>query len=95
MFVPVVHACSQMRVEWTTRDRGNPVVKWGSEPGHYTNITSASSHTYARADMCYAPASTIGWVDPGMFHSALLEGLEPVSRYYYIVGDEVRGVQGY
>lgn len=76
-------------VQWTTRDSGNPVVKWGTQPGQYTHTTPARSSTYTVQDMCGPPADSIGWVDPGTFHAALLEGLEPGTLYYYVVGDEV------
>lgn len=81
---------SQMRVEWSTRDRGNPLVKWGSQPGQYTHTASATSSTYTVDEMCGPPANATGWHEPGTFHSALLEGLEPGGLYYYVVGDEVR-----
>lgn len=81
---------SQMRVEWTTKDSKHPVVKWGSTPGVYTHTVPARSSTFTVHDMCGPPANSTGWVDPGVFHSAVLEGLQPGMRYYYIVGDEVR-----
>jgi hypothetical protein len=80
-----------MRVEWTTRDTGNPVVKWGTAPGDHPYATTASSSTYTVGDMCGPPANSIGWVEPGTFHSAVLRGLEPGKRYYYTAGDEVGG----
>jgi hypothetical protein len=82
--------CSQMRVEWTTQDAGNPAVKWGTAPGDYPYATTASSSSYTVKDMCGPPANSIGWVEPGTFHSAVLGGLKPGARYYYVVGDEVR-----
>lgn len=80
----------EMRVQWTTRDPGNPVVKWGSTSGHYTHTTPASSSSgYTVKEMCGPPANSVGWVDPGTFHSTVLRGLEPGRRYFYVVGDEV------
>ena len=31
-----------------------------------------------------------GWVDPGALNFAAMTGLQPSTRYYYIVGDLVR-----
>lgn len=81
--------CSQMRVEWTTRDSGNPVVKWGTASGDYSHTSAASSGSYTAKDICGPPANSIGWTEPGTFHSVVLDGLEPGRRYYYVVGDEV------
>ena len=32
---------------------------------------------------------TAGWVDPGALNFAALTGLQPDTRYYYVVGDLV------
>ena len=40
--------------------------------------------------MCGAPASTFGFVDPGVLHTASLSGLAPGREYWYQVGDQVR-----
>ena len=85
-----------MSVQWVTLNSQNPQVQWGTEPGLYMQTTLAESHTYTRDEMCGPPATTIGWVDPGTMHTAVLRRLEPGRRYYYIYGSEVwRGrVQG-
>ena len=41
--------------------------------------------------MCGEPATTIGFRDPGMFHSAVIKGLAPATRIYYIFGTETDG----
>jgi hypothetical protein len=38
--------------------------------------------------MCGAPANATGFIDPGMMHNALLDGLTPSTRYYYVYGDD-------
>jgi hypothetical protein len=81
-----------MVVQWVTKNSSNPTVKWGTSPGTHTYTAAASSSTYTRQELCGAPANAEGFVDPGLFHAALLEGLEPGQRYYYIVGDEVRAM---
>ena len=42
-------------------------------------------------ELCGPPATTDGWMDPGLLHAAVLTGLHPGTRYYYIYGDPVRG----
>lgn len=83
----------EMQVQWTTRDAGTPLVKWGTTPGHYTHTTAASSSSsgYSVGEMCGPPANSVGWVEPGTFHSAVLQGLEPGQKYFYVVGDEEWG----
>ncbi|KAF6263717.1 Metallo-dependent phosphatase-like protein [Scenedesmus sp. NREL 46B-D3] len=82
---------TQMRVQWVTKNSSNPVVKWGSSPGTYTHAVPAASSTYTRQELCGPPANSVGYVDPGLLHAALLEGLVPGRRYYYSVGDGAWG----
>jgi hypothetical protein len=42
--------------------------------------------------MCGAPATTVGFRDPGIFHTAVFTGLLPNQRVYYRFGDGERGV---
>lgn len=78
-------------VQWVTKNSSNPTVKWGTSPGAYNHSAAAVSSTYSRQELCGPPANDAGFVDPGLFHAALVEGLTPGQRYYYVVGDEVRG----
>ena len=82
-------ACSEMLVQWTTRNSPSPEVRWGSQPGSYPYQAAASSLTYTQEDMCGPPANAQGWLDPGTFHKAVMTGLQPGQRHYYIYGDEV------
>ncbi len=77
-------------MQWVTRDVGSPQVRWGARPGRYTHAAPGDSITYTRQEMCGPPASGAGWVEPGMLHAAVMEGLEPRQTYYYVYGDEVR-----
>jgi hypothetical protein len=79
-----------MMVQWVTKNSSNPIVKWGTSSGVYTHTAAAASSTYTRQELCGPPANDVGFVDPGLFHAALVEGLQPGQRYYYVVGDEVR-----
>ena len=79
----------QLLVQFTTRDAQQPVAKYGRKPGAPEYLVPAATATYGRADMCGAPATTLGFLDPGLLHTAALSGLEPGQRYYYSVGDAV------
>ena len=66
------------------------MVAFGTEAGRLDQRVGAyESVSYSRAEMCGPPASTIGYVHPGMMHRALLRGLQPDTRYFYQYGDEV------
>ena len=121
--------CRVVVAQWTTRDFGTPVVRWGLQPGVVQQQGNGSYSTYTRLQMCGAPASAqgvllttcrlnmflkvgcpceqpestqqldhyileaallAGWVDPGALNFAAMTGLQPSTRYYYIVGDLVR-----
>lgn len=85
-------ASREMMAQWTTLNRSIAGVRWGTQPGRYRRSALSEIKTYSREEMCGAPASTIGWLDPGIFHSALMDGLQPSTRYYYTVGDLVSAV---
>jgi hypothetical protein len=37
--------------------------------------------------LCGAPATTIGWAEPGLIQSAVMRDLKPGQQYYYVYGD--------
>lgn len=79
----------EMRLTWTTRDAGaKPLVRWGTWPVTYVDTASAVTLTYRREELCGPPATTVGWMQPGHFHSAVMTGLVPGVRYYYRFGDD-------
>ena len=82
--------CSEVLVQWTTKDSASPEVKWGPQAGKYPFQATASSLTYTKEDLCGPPANAQGWLDPGTFHKAVMTDLQPGQRYFYIYGDEVR-----
>jgi hypothetical protein len=41
--------------------------------------------------MCGEPATTIGWMNPGLLHTAFITDLTPSTRYYYVYGDDAYG----
>lgn len=77
-------------MQWVTRDRGSPTVRWGPARGAMQHSAAGDSQTYSRADMCGPPANASGWMEPGWLHGAVMTGLLPATRYVYQYGDEVR-----
>jgi hypothetical protein len=67
-------------------------VKWGASTGNYTGSAAAGvSATYAKADMCGAPANGAGWFEPHVWHTAVMTGLVPGQRVFYIYGSDTNG----
>ncbi len=67
------------------------MVRWGSTSGTYTSTVSGSSFTYGVKDMCGEPATSIGFRNPGTFHSAVIAGLAWNQTIYYTFGDAEAG----
>lgn len=78
-------------MQFTTRDAVRPVARYGRSPRARDYTSPAHSATYSAADMCDAPATTLGFISPGMLHTAALSGLEPGVQYWYQVGDAASG----
>ncbi|PRW45579.1 Metallo-dependent phosphatase [Chlorella sorokiniana] len=81
----------EVRVQWVTRDRGQPAVRWGTASGSLQHSAAGDSLTYSRAEMCGPPANDSGWMEPGWLHGAVMSGLQPATRYFYQYGDEELG----
>ncbi|MEW5311981.1 MAG: hypothetical protein WDW38_003647 [Sanguina aurantia] len=85
---------SEMAIQWSTHNSSRPQVQWRPANGSahpYPHTADASSSSFAASDMCDAPASTVGWVDPGLQHMAVMAGLLPGVRYFYRYGDTAWG----
>ena len=52
-----------------------PRLEWGSASGQYTMQRAARARGYTRGDLCGGPANIEGWVDPGVFLDAQVDGL--------------------
>ena len=89
LFIGCVQS-SEMSIQWSTRDEGEPQVQWGTRSKSYSASAEASSLTYTRHDLCDAPATTTGWIDPGFTNTATMTDLLPSTQYYYVFGQEVR-----
>ncbi|GMH34491.1 hypothetical protein BSKO_02325 [Bryopsis sp. KO-2023] len=81
----------EMLIQWTTKDRGSPRAMWGAESNEYTHSVEGGTVTYSKEDLCGAPATEEGWMEPGVFHRALMTDLKPGKTYYYKYGDEEFG----
>lgn len=82
--------CSEMLVQWTTKDGSYPEAKWGMKSGEYTESAKGKTVTYTKKEMCGLPANSTGWIEPGALHRTKLTDLLPSTRYYYIYGDKVQ-----
>ena len=68
-------------------------VRWGAAPGALPASAPAQPATYAAADLCGAPATTVGWQDPHFWLTATITGLAPGSAapVYYSYGSDAGG----
>ncbi|XP_035836971.1 probable inactive purple acid phosphatase 1 isoform X2 [Helianthus annuus] len=78
-------------VTWTSGysiRESEPFVEWGKQ-GEKQRRSTAKTLTFNRNSMCGAPAKTVGWRDPGYFHTSFLTGLWPNSLYTYKLGHKL------
>ena len=68
----LIHCFS--RLTWNTKDAHEPKVKFWQNTTAYIRIEAATSSKYTSKDMCGPPATTVGYIDPGMLHTAKLSG---------------------
>lgn len=75
---------------WSSATSARPVARFGFSSGVYDHTVYAKTSTFTRSQMCGAPASTVGWRDPGLIHTAELFGLKAhaTKTVYYVFGDE-------
>lgn len=67
-------ALYSFRLTWNTKDSKEPKVKFWQNLTTYIRIEAATSLKYTSKDMCGPPATTVGYIDPGMIHTAKLSG---------------------
>lgn len=75
---------------WSSATSTKPTLKWGLVSGDYTNKIVAVTTTIEKSEMCGGTASSTGWFDLGLIHTASLIGMEGISgqSIYYIFGDD-------
>jgi hypothetical protein len=52
--------CRTVVAQWTTRDFGAPVVRWGVQSGVVQHQNNGSYSTYTKLQLCGAPANAEG-----------------------------------
>jgi len=52
--------CRTVVAQWTTRDFGVPVVRWGEHSGVVQHENNGSYSTYTQLQLCGAPANSQG-----------------------------------
>ncbi|PWA89792.1 Iron/zinc purple acid phosphatase-like C-terminal domain-containing protein [Artemisia annua] len=86
------HLWDEMTVTWTSGyniDEATPITEWGRKEQN-KKLSPAGTLTFTRSSMCGAPERTIGWRDPGFFHTSFFKELWPntmtglVAAYYHI-----------
>lgn len=53
------------------------------------HLVAAGTLTYERDSLCGAPAHSVGWRDPGYFHTGFLMDIWPNIQYFYKVGHKL------
>ncbi|OVA09524.1 Phosphoesterase domain [Macleaya cordata] len=78
----------EMTVTWTSDydiDEAIPFVEWGLI-GEEQTRSPAGTLTFTQTSMCGPPARTVGWREPGFFHTSFLKNLWPNLKYTYKLG---------
>ena len=76
-----------LRVHWVTHNASQPTVRYGLQPEELTSASLGTTRSYSAADMCGEPATSVGFMNAGSLHTAVLTELEPGRAVYYTVGD--------
>eukprot|EP01119_Soliformovum_irregulare_P023845 TRINITY_DN841_c0_g2_i1.p1 TRINITY_DN841_c0_g2~~TRINITY_DN841_c0_g2_i1.p1 ORF type:complete len:310 (-),score=64.30 TRINITY_DN841_c0_g2_i1:36-965(-) len=84
----LTHDPTEMRLSWGGGGNIANYVKWGTSSKSYSHMALANTSTYTVDQMCGSPAKDIGWISPGPLHTALMTGLSPGQRYFYVYGND-------
>jgi len=77
-----------MQLTWTAGAAGvAPAVNVTSATTGATSTFAATADAWTAADLCGAPATTVGYRDPGGTYTAVMRGLVPGESYTYVFGD--------
>lgn len=79
----------RMNVLWSSYNNTAPTLQWGLQSGIYQETVSASTKRIEKSQMGGTPASTIGWRDLGLIHTANLTDMKANAnkKIYYRFGD--------
>ncbi|KAI3850266.1 hypothetical protein MKX03_002824, partial [Papaver bracteatum] len=78
----------EMTVTWKSDydiNEAVPFVQWGLQ-GEEQVRSPAGTLTFTKTSMCGPPARTVGWREPGLFHTSFLKNLWPNLKYTYKLG---------
>ncbi|KAJ8634210.1 hypothetical protein MRB53_027546 [Persea americana] len=78
----------EMTVTWTSDydiSEAVPFIEWGLK-GEPQTRSPAGTLTFTQSSMCGPPARTVGWREPGFFHTSFLKNLWPNQEYTYKLG---------
>ncbi|XP_023634192.1 probable inactive purple acid phosphatase 24 isoform X2 [Capsella rubella] len=81
----------EMTVTWTSGYNINeavPFIEWSAK-GLPSRRSPAGTVTFNRNSMCGNPARSVGWRDPGFFHTSFLKELWPNREYTYRLGHDL------
>lgn len=79
--IPVSHDPPIVRVMWSSGGHlsdtysasSKPFIQYASANStEWESVNSATTHYYDYSDLCDEPATSIGYIDPGLIHSALI-----------------------
>lgn len=83
---------NEITVTWTSgygMDEAMPLVMWGTKENKKQHLVAAGTLMYERDSLCGAPAHSVGWRDPGYFHTGFLMDIWPNIQYFYKVGHKL------
>jgi hypothetical protein len=78
-------------VLWSSASSQSPTLRWGTTQGVYLHTVPASTRTISKESLCGGVATTVGWHDLGLIHTAYLTGILEHNlgsqRIHYVFGD--------
>lgn len=79
---------SEMMLSWSSaRSDNSPRLSyWPCSAEQTKKVSPAKSRTWGKDDMCGAPATTVGFRDPGFVHTVVMSDLKPDTDYCYQYG---------
>jgi hypothetical protein len=79
-----------LKLLWSSATNTKPILRWGKSSMNYDYSSIATTEQILESEMRGYPASSIGWRDLGLIHTANFTGVAALSntKIYYIFGDE-------
>jgi len=80
-----------MSVQWNSRFNETQYVRVYTSSKKSWTTPAHHVGTIVRGDFCGEPANSTGFVNPGFFYDAWIDGVEAGEHYYYSVGNDEHG----